>query len=104
MEKQSFEVGEVYFRVKYAERSMKYPLVDSFVYVGKNLSEEDTEDTWYFQFADSFAKFGSILDGPSGDRRVSCLTAREVGCMLNDSALGVELAAAAQRRLRPGAL
>ena len=93
-----FTVGELYFRVKYAEAAKRYPLVESFVYVGKNLSDEDTEDTWYFQFADSYAKHGSILEGSGGDRRVSCLLARELGDMLDDAQLPGELAAARNRR------
>jgi len=48
------------------------------VYVGKNLSDEDTEDTWYFQFADAYAKGGSILESAGGDRRVSCLVAQDM--------------------------
>jgi hypothetical protein len=94
----AFTVGEVYFRVKYAEPARKYPLVESFVFVGKNLSDQDTEDTWYFQFADSFAKYGSILQGPGGDRRVSCLIRSELEDMLDDKQLLQELSAAANRR------
>jgi hypothetical protein len=91
-------VGELYFRIKYAEAGSKYPLIESFVYVGKNLSEEDSEDTWYFQFADSYAKHGSILETPGGDRRVSCLAERELGEMLDDKQLLEELDAARRRR------
>jgi hypothetical protein len=94
-----FVVGEVYFRVKYAEASRRFPLFDSFVFVGINLSDEDTEDTWYFQFADSYAKSGSILDPNSGDdRRVSCLTANDTEEMLNDEQLLIELDRARRRR------
>jgi hypothetical protein len=93
-----FTVGELYFRVKYGEPAKQYPLIESFVYVGKNLSDEDTEDTWYFQFADSYGKHGSILEGSGGDRRVSCLFARDLGDMLDDKRLLVELGAARNRR------
>ena len=94
-----FIVGEVYFRVTYPGASLQYPMIESFVFVGKNLSDSDTEDTWYFQFADSFAKHGSILKGTGGDRRVSCLTASELGCMLDDERLLQALSAARSRRL-----
>jgi len=94
-----FSVGEVYFRIKYAEPLRKYPLIDSFVFVGKNLSDEDLEDTWYFQFADSFAKDGSILQGPGGDRRVSCLTFSEIEEMRDEKQLLAELSSARNRRL-----
>jgi hypothetical protein len=56
-----FAVGEVYFRVTYPGASMRYPLIESLVFVGKNLSDEDIEDTWYFQFADSYTQSGSIF-------------------------------------------
>jgi hypothetical protein len=94
----AFIVGEVYFQVKYAEYTRKYPLIDSFVYVGKNLSEEDSEETWYFQFGDSFGTYGSVLDNSGGDRRVSCLAVNELSSMLNEERLMDELRAAAQRR------
>lgn len=97
-----FNAGEVYFRVTYAERSMSYPLIESFVFVGKNLSEEDSEDTWYFQFADSFSKAGSILEGTGGDRRVCCLTESDLGDMLNDEQLLQELGVARTRRSNRG--
>jgi hypothetical protein len=94
-----FAIGEVYYCIKYAEAGRKYPLIDSFVYVGKNLSEEDTEGTWYFQFADSYVKDGSILTDGSRNRRVSCLAARELSDMLDERQLVEHLAAARQRRL-----
>jgi hypothetical protein len=93
-----FIVGEVYFRVKYPDILMRYPLFDSFVFVGKNLSDEDTEDTWYFQFADSYGKHGSILESPGGDRRVACVNRSELHEMLNDEEMVEELEAARSRR------
>jgi len=64
-----FAVGEVYFRVTYPGSSMKYPRIESFVFVGKNLSDENIEDSWYFQFADLYAQYVSILETSGGDRR-----------------------------------
>jgi hypothetical protein len=90
---------DVYFRVTYPDPSMKYPRIESFVFVGKNLSDEDDEETWYFQFADSFAKGGSILKSAGGDRRVSCLTKSELDDMLDNERLLKELDAARSRRL-----
>ena len=94
-----FIVGDVYFRVTYPGPAMKYPRIESFVFVGKNLSDEDTEDIWYFQFADSFAKHGSILKSTGGDRRVSCLAKSELDDMLDDKGLLKELNGARSRRL-----
>lgn len=93
-----FIVGDVYFRVKYADRPRKFPLCESLVFIGKNLSDDDTEDVWYFQFADSCAKHGTILETGGGDRRVVCLTAGELADMLDDQGLIVELSAARRRR------
>lgn len=93
-----FIVGDVYFQVKYADSSRRFPLCESLVFVGKNLSDDDTEDIWYFQFANSCAKHGSILETTGGDRRVACLTASELGDMLDDRGLIAELSAARRRR------
>lgn len=93
-----FRKGEVYFRIKYADRARKYPLIESFVFVGKNLSDEDIADTWYFQFADSFAKFGSVLEGPGGDRRVCEVSEKDLVEMLDYDTLCRALIAASERR------
>jgi hypothetical protein len=93
-----FVVGEVYFRVAYADPALRFPRIESFVFVGKNLSEEDMEDTWYFQFANSFAKDGSILTSTGGDRRVSCLTEGELDDILDEAGLLHKLGAARSRR------
>lgn len=47
----------------------KWILIDSFVCIGRNLSDQETEDIW-FQFADSYAKHGSILESSGSDGRV----------------------------------
>jgi hypothetical protein len=91
--------GEVYFRIVYPDASLLYPLVQSFVYIGKNLSDEDIEETWYFQFADDYAKNGSLLDGQEGDRKVCCENKETVSCMLDQDGLNEELEMAAARRL-----
>jgi hypothetical protein len=96
--KEQFTVGDMYFRVKYGEPERRYPLIDSFVYVGKNLSEEDTEDCWYFQFADSYAKHGSVLESKKGNRRVVCLNQAELHEMFNEDVLLNTLREARQRR------
>ena len=97
-------VGEVYFRVIYPGPSLNYPRIESFVFVGKNLSDEDTEDTWYFQFADSYAKSGSILGSSGDDRRVACLNENEAREMLNEDQLHEKLRAARERRNSKGTL
>ena len=91
-------VGEVYFRITYPGPSLNYPQIESFVFVGKNLSDEDTDDTWYFQFSGSYAKSGSILAGSGGDRRVVCVSQAELPEMFNEEQLLEKLKAARQRR------
>ena len=93
-----YREGEVYFRLTFPDIRLFYPQVETFVYVGKNLSDEDTEDTWYFQFADSYAKFGSILKSKDGDRKVCLVTHRDLADMLDLSALIKELEMASTRR------
>lgn len=65
-----YQKGEIYFFVTYPGKSMFYPLIESYVYLGTNYSDEDIEDTWYFQPAEDFACFGSALEGK--ERPVSC--------------------------------
>ncbi len=93
-----FREGEVYFRVTFPDARRLYPKIESFVFVGKNVSDEDQEDSWYFQFADSFGRYGSILDGDDGDRRVAVVRREELNDMFDLGQLIGELEAAARRR------
>lgn len=94
-----FTKGEVYFRLTYPDKHMLYPIVESFVFVGTNLSPEDPHDSWYFQFAESYGEHGSILDTTEGDRRVCCLSEDEAQQdMLDLGGLSRELKAAEKRR------
>ena len=90
--------GEVYYRLTFPDAGLLYPQVETFVFVGKNLSEEDKEDVWYFQFADSYAKHGSILKSKDGDRKVCLVTRRDLADMLDFTGLIRELEMAAKRR------
>ena len=51
----------VYYRLTFSDAEMLYPTISTFVFVGLNLSEEDTEDTYYFQFIDSYTSSGLPL-------------------------------------------
>ncbi len=93
-----YSLGEVYFRIVYPDAGLLYPVIQSFVFIGKDLSDEDIEETWYFQFADDYAKHGSILDSQEGDRKVCCETKETVSCMLDQNGLNEELEVAAARR------
>jgi hypothetical protein len=87
----------VYYRLKFIDVGALYPSFDTLVYIGENLSEEDTEPTWYFQFADSVASFGAIDETSGGDRRVCLVKASEKDVPLSPDELAEELRKAALR-------
>jgi hypothetical protein len=93
-----YREGGVYFRLTYPDREMRYPQVESFVFVGKNLSDEDSEDTWYFQFSSDYARNGSTRKGAAERQRVTLATIRDLGDMLSLEDLVRELEAASMRR------
>ena len=97
-----YSVGDVYFRLVYPDADLLYPLIQSFVFVGMNLSEEDDEETWYFQFAEDYAKYGSILESSQCEQRVSCELRSTVSCMLDLEGLNKELVLAGARRINKG--
>jgi hypothetical protein len=93
-----YREGEVYYRLTFPDAGLFYPQVETFVFVGKNLSDEDTEETWYFQFAVRYAKSGSILKNKGGDRKVCLATRSNLADMLDLAGLIKELEMAATRR------
>ena len=93
-----FLEGEVYYRLTFPDTNLLYPQVQSFVFVGKNLSDDDTENSWYFQFVDSYAKCGSILKTKGGDRKISIVTRDDLSDMLNLTQLTRELKVTETRR------
>jgi hypothetical protein len=86
-----FQEGQPYYRVSYLDRGLVRPVVDTLVYVGKNLSDSDVEDTWYFQDPHSYAKGGSFLEGESAEQRIFGLKADEVRGTHDLAGLLVEL-------------
>jgi len=93
-----FIVNETYFRVTYTESGFLYPLVETFIYVGMNLSDGDVEDIWYFQFALDYARFGSILEDNGNESKVTCLSENDLEDMLDMPSLVLELNESAIRR------
>lgn len=71
-------IGRVYYRVEYLDVKMKYPLVQSYVHIGFNLSEEDVNDTWYFQDLVNYHKQGSALEAAEPGTPVVCLQLEEL--------------------------
>jgi len=78
---------------------MSFPLIATFVYLGVSLSSELPDDFLYFQPAETYARHGSVVDSPDGDRRVRCISYDEA-CeeMLTIEALTAELVASRKRR------
>ncbi len=93
-----YREGEVYFRLTFPDAALLFPIVETLVYVGKNLSDEDSEDIWYFQFAEGYAKSGSIMTSKGGDRRVVLATRSELADILTLNDLNQELGMASARR------
>jgi hypothetical protein len=93
----AYVTGEIYFHVTWADVKLHYPVIESFVYLGMNFSDEDLEDTWYFQSAIDFAHYGNALDGV--ERPVSCVTKMQLIDFVSAAGLIVEIEKAASRRL-----
>src|SRR5262245_10807000 len=54
--------GECYFQIGYSDTVHDIPIIETWIYVGKNLRREpDGSDHWYFQDADSYIKHGSFV-------------------------------------------
>jgi len=94
----SFTLGEVYFQVTYPDPDFLYPGIESFVYLGKNLSDEDVEDTWYFQPAGDYGRYGSALDPGASEQPVVCVNQSDATEMLDLPRLVSALQAAMTRR------
>jgi hypothetical protein len=98
MTNNTYREGKIYFRLTFSDAGLIFPKIETFVFVGKNLSDEDTEDTWYFQFADSYSRFGSVRTSAAGDRKVCRLLIHDLSEMLDLPNLMKELESAERRR------
>ena len=93
-------IKNVYFRLTFSDAKLLYPTISTFVFVGLNLSEEDAEDTYYFQFIDSFTSSGSAAESnPEGDFRVTSLVKDDLPEMLTLEELHLNLKACEDKRL-----
>jgi hypothetical protein len=50
----ALEEGEVYFSVQYADEALLIPIIETWVFVGKNLRPGITGDCLYFQDVESY--------------------------------------------------
>jgi len=51
---QMLEQGKVYFSVQFADRDLLIPIVETWVYVGRNLDPKDAETHLFFQDVQSY--------------------------------------------------
>lgn len=100
----NFKKGEVYYRLTFPDQGLLYPIIESFVFIGMDLSEEDNEDSWYFQFAHGYGKFGSVVDTNLGDRKVLVLIKEQLEEMFNTESLVTALQSSKWRRNNPDKL
>jgi len=66
-------VGATYFLLGYYDFELKYPFIESFVYLGQNLFEDDSNAqsvSYYFQDARSYSEHGADVRASSADVRI----------------------------------
>ena len=88
----------------FPDQELLYPIIDSFVFIGMNLSDEDEKDSWYFQFAHGYGKYGSVVDTNLGDRKVLVLKKEQLEEMFSTESLVTALQSAKWRRNNPSKL
>lgn len=93
-----FEVNDVYFCAYFADDHLLFPFIGSYVHIGKNVVGKETEATWYFQDCESFARYGSFLNGVKADRQLLALTHDAATNMVTLDELIPELRRAEARR------
>ena len=59
-----FEMGGCYFMLSFSDHAGSIPIVETYIFAGKNLMEGDKhsgEETWYFKTPDGFAESAYVL-------------------------------------------
>ena len=59
--------GRCYFSLEFCEQEMRFPCVQTYVYIGKNLKNRKGEK-WYFQDAESYVTRGGASSFPKAAR------------------------------------
>src|SRR5579883_143316 len=93
-----FDLDQIYFRVTFPDPEGLYPGIESFVYIGCNLSDEDSEDTWYFQPARDHALHGSAIAEGAEISPVVCIPKSELCEMMDVEELATKLRGINARR------
>ena len=92
----SYRAGECYYRLLYRDGALMYPVVDTFVYLGMNLSD-DHEDTWYFQDPISYDRSGPVTESGDETAAVFSFKRHELDSLLGLPELTQQLNVALQR-------
>jgi hypothetical protein len=93
----SYRAGECYYRLVYREGALLQPIVETFVFLGINLSD-DQEDTWYFQDPVSYDRSGPVTESGDEHAAVFSFKAHELENMLDLHTLTEQLIVALKRR------
>jgi hypothetical protein len=78
----SYQPDELYFRITYRDPGLTMPSIEVFRFIGRNLADEDVEDTAYFQFMDNYAEEAESQD-ELVPKQVATITSRDAPEMLN---------------------
>lgn len=79
----SFKEEAAYFRVTYPDQERLFPSIETFVYIGCNLSDEDEAHTYYFQPVSDYVRYGHAAKSIEDGRPVICIRAEEVAEMMD---------------------
>lgn len=93
-----FEVGDIYFALKYLDSLRCYPRIDSYVYLGKDLSDDDNESTWYFEYIESYADGLGTPAHAARQKHVHCANTSDISDFMDAEGLTISLGAASNRR------
>ena len=62
---QNLHIGKAYFIAGYCDGGMRVPDIETYIFIGKNMAEEDSnrnQDSWYFQTPESYFSDGIITE------------------------------------------
>ncbi len=75
-----FNQGQSYFLLGYYDRKFRFPYIQTFVYLGKNIAESRSnsqEDVWYFQDPKYFLEQGSGVQSNVSEAKGIVLATKE---------------------------
>lgn len=63
-----FEPGRYYFLLGYYDRKFRFPLIQTYVFIGKNIDgDSNAGDRWYFQEPEAFLRSPRADQGADDD-------------------------------------